>query len=116
MSIRMVPIGPTFNGFRRLVRDLSAELGKEIELETLGTETELDKSVIDKLHDPLVHIVRNSIDHGIETPDVREARGKPRGGKIRLGAAPDLPPRSPRHLDCAATAPGTDPRSRRRLR
>ncbi|HPS44562.1 MAG TPA: chemotaxis protein CheA, partial [Treponemataceae bacterium] len=87
MSIRMVPIGPTFNGFRRLVRDLSAELGKEIELETLGTETELDKSVIDKLHDPLVHIVRNSIDHGIETPDVREARGKPRGGKIRLGAA-----------------------------
>lgn len=87
MSIRMVPIGPTFNGFRRLVRDLSTELGKEIELETLGTETELDKSVIDKLHDPLVHIVRNSIDHGIETPDVRAARGKPQVGKIRLGAA-----------------------------
>jgi two-component system chemotaxis sensor kinase CheA len=87
MSIRMVPIGPTFNGFRRLVRDLSAELGKEIELETLGTDTELDKSVIDKLHDPLVHIVRNSIDHGIEDPETRVARGKPRVGKIRLGAA-----------------------------
>jgi two-component system chemotaxis sensor kinase CheA len=87
MSIRMVPIGPTFNGFRRLVRDLSAELGKEIELETMGTDTELDKSVIDKLHDPLVHIVRNSIDHGIENPETRTARGKPRVGKIRLGAA-----------------------------
>lgn len=87
MNVRMVPVGPTFTGFRRLVRDLSAELGKEIELETFGTETELDKSVIDRLHDPLVHLVRNSIDHGIEDPASRKAKGKSGTGKIRLCAA-----------------------------
>lgn len=86
MNIRMVPVGPTFAGFRRLVRDLSAELGKEIELETFGTETELDKSVIDRLHDPLVHLVRNSIDHGIEDPASRTAKGKPGTGRIKLCA------------------------------
>jgi len=86
LNIRMLPIGSTFNKFKRLVRDLSQELGKEIEMETFGEETELDKTVIEKLNDPLVHIIRNSIDHGIETPASRLAKGKPATGRIRLGA------------------------------
>lgn len=86
MSMRMLPIGTTFGRFKRLVRDLSAELGKEIELITDGAETELDKTVIEKLNDPLVHLIRNSIDHGIETPDVRESVGKQKVGAIRLSA------------------------------
>jgi two-component system chemotaxis sensor kinase CheA len=86
-SIRMLPIGTTFGRFRRLVRDLSRELGKEIQLETEGAETELDKMVIDRLGDPLVHLIRNSIDHGIETPETREAADKPRQGTIHLSAA-----------------------------
>ncbi len=86
MNIRMLPIGTTFSKFKRLVRDLSRELGKEIELETEGGETELDKTVIEKLNDPLVHIIRNSIDHGIEQPDIRRASGKPATGIIRLSA------------------------------
>ncbi len=86
MSIRMLPIGTTFSKFKRLVRDLSAQLGKEIELTTEGAETELDKTVIERLGDPLVHLIRNSIDHGIETPDVRVAAGKPRQGTIHLAA------------------------------
>jgi two-component system, chemotaxis family, sensor kinase CheA len=87
MSIRMLPIGTTFAKFTRLVRDLSAELGKEIVLRTEGEETELDKTVIEKLSDPLVHLIRNCIDHGIEKPDAREASGKPRQGTVRLCAA-----------------------------
>jgi len=86
LNIRMLPIGSTFSKFKRLVRDLSQELGKEIELETFGAETELDKTVIEKLNDPLVHIIRNSIDHGIETPDQRRAAGKPSIGTVCLGA------------------------------
>ena len=86
MSIRMLPIGTTFSKFKRAVRDLSSEPGKEIELTTEGAETELDKTVIERLSDPLVHLIRNSIDHGIETPDVREAAGKPRRGTIHLSA------------------------------
>lgn len=86
MSVRMLPIGSTFSKFRRLVRDLSQELGKEIELAADGGETELDKTVIEKLNDPLVHIIRNSIDHGIESPEKRSAAGKPRAGTIRLSA------------------------------
>ncbi|MEO5345230.1 MAG: chemotaxis protein CheA [Magnetococcus sp. YQC-9] len=86
MSIRMLTIDTTFNKFKRLVRDLSTELGKEIELITAGGETELDKTVIDQLNDPLVHIIRNSIDHGVEAPDVRRARGKNPVGKITLAA------------------------------
>lgn len=86
MSIRMVPIGSTFNKFKRLVRDLSKELGKEIELATVGEETELDKTVIEKLGDPLVHLVRNSLDHGIEKPEERVKAGKERTGKIQLTA------------------------------
>jgi two-component system chemotaxis sensor kinase CheA len=86
MSIRMLPIGSTFNKFRRVVRDLSIGLGKEAELVTEGGETELDKTVMEKLGDPLVHIIRNSLDHGIEAPEARLASGKPRGGLIRLSA------------------------------
>ena len=86
INIRMLPIGTTFSKFKRLVRDLSNELGKEIELTTDGAETELDKTVIEKLNDPLVHLIRNSIDHGIEMPDVRESAGKPRQGTVHLSA------------------------------
>jgi two-component system, chemotaxis family, sensor kinase CheA len=86
LNIRMLPIGSTFSKFKRLVRDLSQELGKQIELETFGADTELDKTVIEKLNDPLVHIIRNSIDHGIEKPDIRASSGKPETGTIRLGA------------------------------
>lgn len=87
MGIRMLPIGTTFAKFKRLVRDLSAELGKEITLVTVGEETELDKTVIERLSDPLVHLIRNSIDHGIELPAVRKAAGKPSQGTITLAAA-----------------------------
>jgi two-component system chemotaxis sensor kinase CheA len=87
MSIRMVPIGTTFSKFRRLVRDLSAGLGKEVELMTEGAETELDKTVIEKLDDPLVHLIRNSIDHGIEPPTERKAAGKPIKGTVHLSAS-----------------------------
>ncbi len=86
MSIRMVPIGTTFSKFRRLVRDLAGELGKDADLVTVGGETELDKTVIERLSDPLVHIIRNSVDHGIEIPDTRTQNGKPGRGTIRLSA------------------------------
>jgi two-component system chemotaxis sensor kinase CheA len=86
LNIRMLPIGSTFSKFKRLVRDLSSELGKEIEMETFGADTELDKTVIEKLNDPLVHIIRNCIDHGIEMPEVRRAAGKTSHGTVFLGA------------------------------
>jgi len=86
LNIRMLPIGTTFSKFKRLVRDLSQELGKEIEMETEGADTELDKTVIEKLNDPLVHLIRNSIDHGIEMPEARRAAGKPEQGTVHLGA------------------------------
>lgn len=86
MNIRMLPIGTTFAKFKRLVRDLALELGKEVELIAEGAETELDKTVIEKLHDPLVHIIRNCVDHGIELPDLRRQQGKHRKGTIRLSA------------------------------
>ena len=86
MSIRMLPIGTMFSKFQRLVRDLSTELGKEIVLKTEGAETELDKNVIEKLNDPLVHLIRNCIDHGIEKPEVRRESGKPAQGTVRLEA------------------------------
>lgn len=86
MNMRMLPMGTTFGKFKRLVRDLAAELGKEAELLTEGAETELDKTVIEKLNDPLIHIIRNSLDHGIELPELRRQHGKPRKGSIRLSA------------------------------
>lgn len=87
MSIRMLPIEATFARYRRLVRDLAGELGKEIELVTEGGDTELDKSVIDQIADPLVHIIRNSVDHGIESPAERRQAGKAPGGRLVLSAA-----------------------------
>ncbi|MGD8781795.1 MAG: chemotaxis protein CheA [Ignavibacteria bacterium] len=86
LNIRMIPIGTTFSQFNRLVRDLSRELGKKVKLETEGAETELDKNVIERLNDPLVHIIRNSIDHGIESPEIRRSKGKPETGEIFLSA------------------------------
>ena len=86
MDMRMLPIGTIFSRFRRLVRDLSKDLKKDIELVTEGAETELDKTVIEKLNDPLVHLIRNSVDHGIETPAVREAAGKNPQGTVVLKA------------------------------
>jgi two-component system chemotaxis sensor kinase CheA len=86
LGIRMLPIGSTFSRFKRLVRDLSQELGKRIVLETRGEDTELDKTVIERLNDPLVHLLRNSIDHGIETPEKRAALGKAPEGRIELSA------------------------------
>ncbi|MBF0288945.1 MAG: chemotaxis protein CheA [SAR324 cluster bacterium] len=86
MSARMLPIGSTFNKFKRLVRDLSNELGKDVLLTTDGADTELDKTVIEQLNDPLVHVIRNCIDHGIELPEIREADGKSKRGTIHLSA------------------------------
>lgn len=86
MLIRMLPISFAFNRFPRLVHDLSAKLGKKIELKISGESTELDKTVMEKIGDPLVHLVRNSLDHGIESPDVRLAKGKPETGVIHLNA------------------------------
>lgn len=87
MKIRMLPIAQTFNRFPRLIRDLSRDLGKEVKLEMSGEETELDKSVIEVLVDPLIHIVRNAMDHGIEMPEERIRAGKPREGIISLNAS-----------------------------
>ncbi len=89
LALRMVQIGETFARFRRVVRDTAAELGKEIHLEIEGSETELDKSVVEKIGDPLMHLVRNAMDHGIETPQVREENGKPPHGTLRLSAHHD---------------------------
>ncbi|NEX20135.1 chemotaxis protein CheA [Thiorhodococcus mannitoliphagus] len=87
MKTRMQPIKKVFSRFPRVVRDLARNLGKEIELETYGEETDLDKNLVEALADPLVHLIRNAVDHGVELPDVREAEGKPRKGTVVLGAA-----------------------------
>jgi two-component system chemotaxis sensor kinase CheA len=86
MVLRMMPVASLFSRFRRLVHDLSRETGKEIELITEGETTEVDKTVIDRLADPLVHLVRNSIDHGLEKPEDRIAAGKPAKGQVILSA------------------------------
>jgi len=86
MQVRMMPISFTFSRFPRLVRDLSTKLGKKIELQMSGENTEVDKTVIEKIGDPLVHLVRNSLDHGIEMPDDRAEAGKPETGTIELNA------------------------------
>lgn len=87
MSIRMLPVSTTFNRFPRLVYDLSAKLGKDVELKISGETTELDKTVLEKIADPLSHLIRNSLDHGVEPPDVRLARGKDKTGIIHLTAS-----------------------------
>lgn len=86
LSMRMVPIEQVFNRFPRMVRGLARDLGKKINLEIIGAETELDRTVIDEIGDPLVHLIRNSVDHGIEMPEVRKKAGKPETGKIILRA------------------------------
>lgn len=86
MSVRMVPMDYVFSRFPRLVRDLAGKLDKDVELVTEGKSTELDKGLTERIIDPLTHLVRNSLDHGIETPDRREAAGKPRTGRLTLSA------------------------------
>jgi two-component system chemotaxis sensor kinase CheA len=89
LTLRMVQIGDTFNRFQRVVHDVSKDLGKDIRLIITGAETELDKTVVEKIGDPLTHLVRNSMDHGIEPADVRLARGKPAQGTLQLNAYHD---------------------------
>ncbi|MBW8185338.1 chemotaxis protein CheA [Shewanella nanhaiensis] len=86
MQIRMLPISFAFNRFPRLVRDIGQQLGKQVELILKGEDTELDKTVMEKIVDPMVHLVRNSLDHGLETPEVRVGKGKPEQGSITLNA------------------------------
>ncbi|WP_339434615.1 chemotaxis protein CheA [Pseudomonas orientalis] len=89
LHLRMIPIGDTFNRFRRVVRDISQELGKDIELSISGADTELDKTVVEKIGDPLMHLLRNAMDHGIESADARQAAGKPTKGHLSLNAYHD---------------------------
>lgn len=84
MRVRMVPVGQVFNRFPRIVRDLAKELNKEVNLTIKGEDTELDRTVIDEIGDPLVHLIRNSMDHGVEHPDERKAKGKPSVGQVGL--------------------------------
>jgi two-component system, chemotaxis family, sensor kinase CheA len=86
MQVRMIPVDVVFLRFPRLIRDLSTKLGKDVKLELVGSETELDRTVVDALGDPLVHLVRNAVDHGLELPDARVAAGKPRLGTIEITA------------------------------
>ncbi|MBU8682379.1 chemotaxis protein CheA [Bacillus haynesii] len=86
LNMRMVPVETVFNRFPRMVRQLTKELNKKIELSIFGAETELDRTVIDEIGDPLVHLLRNSLDHGIEAPEVRVKNGKPETGQVRLKA------------------------------
>jgi two-component system chemotaxis sensor kinase CheA len=86
MRTRMQPVGKVFSRFPKVARDVARNLKKEVELELIGAETELDRNLVEALADPLVHLVRNAIDHGVETPDLREAQGKPRSGHVRLSA------------------------------
>jgi two-component system chemotaxis sensor kinase CheA len=89
LRLRMIPIGDTFNRFRRVVRDVSQELGKDIDLIISGAETELDKTVVEKIGDPLMHLLRNAMDHGIESATARLAAGKPAKGHLHLNACHD---------------------------
>src|SRR5579862_4529708 len=86
MKVRMVPIGQVFDRFPRLVRDVAKARGKEVQLVISGAETDLDKTIVDEVGEPLMHLLRNSVDHGIEPPDTREQRGKVRAGTIALNA------------------------------
>ncbi|MDH4027742.1 MAG: chemotaxis protein CheA, partial [Nitrospirota bacterium] len=89
MQVRMVPMAEIFNRFNRVVRDISRDLNKKIDLVIMGGETELDKNLVEKINDPLMHLVRNAADHGIEAPAARAAKGKPEKGTIRLNAFQD---------------------------
>src|SRR4029079_4414291 len=87
MSIRMIPMSVVVNRFPRMLRYLAAKLGKKVELVTQGEATELDKGLVEKITDPLTHLVRNSCDHGIESPEERVAKGKPEHGTLTLAAS-----------------------------
>src|SRR5262249_20235198 len=122
LKLRMVPIGETFSRFTRVPRALCRELGKEVEIVLTGTETEIDKSMVGKIADPLLHLVRNAIDHGIEPASQRRERGKPAAGRLNLdayhdsgsiviearddGGGEDLGHVHARALDHGRTAPG----------
>lgn len=86
LNMRMIPVETVFNRFPRMVRKLARELDKQINLEIIGAETELDRTVIDEIGDPLVHLLRNAVDHGIETKEERKAKGKPIEGTVKLKA------------------------------
>ena len=111
MQVRMIPVEAVLLRFPRLVRDLSVKLSKQVELELVGKDTELDRSVVDSLGDPLVHLIRNSLDHGLEGPDERVAAGKPATGH----AGDRRPPRrrQRRHLGRATTAAASTRRGSR---
>ncbi|GFO67423.1 chemotaxis protein CheA [Geomonas limicola] len=87
LKMRMLPVEKVFKKFPRIVRNLARDLGKEVDLQIFGEETELDRSVVDEIGDPLIHLIRNALDHGLETPDERVAAGKPRMGTVMLSAA-----------------------------
>jgi two-component system chemotaxis sensor kinase CheA len=86
MKVRMVPVGSVFNKYPRIVRDLARQLGKQIDLVVVGEETEFDKTLVEQIADPLVHLIRNACDHGVETPDIRQASGKAANGTVTLSA------------------------------
>ena len=109
MKTRMQPVGRLFQKYPRMARDLARQLGKEVELELEGEDTELDRTMIDDLTDPLVHLVRNAVDHGIETPEERAAAGKPTRSTVRLSAQPGRRPH--RDRDHATTAAACTPTS-----
>ena len=87
MKVRMLPIGTVLNGFPRMIRDLALKVGKQVEFLVDGQDTEIDRTVVDRIRDPLVHLLRNSVDHGLETPEERRAAGKPEMGTLKLSAA-----------------------------
>lgn len=84
MSIRMVPLSMTFQKMNRIVRDMGKKLNKSIELEIIGEETEVDKNIIERISDPLIHLIRNAVDHGLEDAEERVAKGKPPAGRLLL--------------------------------
>ncbi|KAG1239739.1 hypothetical protein G6F68_018339 [Rhizopus microsporus] len=88
MRTRMPPVGKVFSRFPKVARDVARSRKKDVDLELIGAETELDRNLVEALADPLVHLVRNAIGHGVEMPDLREAQGKPRMGHVRLTMAP----------------------------
>ncbi|MEI9976934.1 MAG: Hpt domain-containing protein [Ignavibacteriota bacterium] len=98
MGVRMLPIGNAFSRFPRLLRDLAATTGKQVSLQIEGAETELDKTVVERMADPLTHLVRNAIDHGIESPEERIAAGKPPAGNHRAACSPSGRQRGPRGI------------------
>ena len=89
MTSRLVPVGQVFDRFPRLVRDVARQLGKDVLLSIEGKEIEIDRSVLDEIAEPVVHLLRNAVDHGLELPEVREAKGKPRAGRLTLSAQRD---------------------------